>query len=93
MKTSAPFLLLLLLPLVASCAAFPLSEAACKPSSWRNAGYADGYSGGPAQDLRLVPECRERYGVEVDRDAYLKGWADGHNEWDRIQGSMSLRQR
>ena len=81
---------LLAVLILAGCAVFPLSEAACRPSSWRNVGYADGYSGAPAQDLRLVPECRERYGVEVDRDAYLKGWADGHDEWDRIQGSVEM---
>jgi hypothetical protein len=83
-------LALLLLLSLAGCALFPLSEADCKPSSWRSVGYADGYSGANPQDLRLIPECRERYGVTVDRDEYLAGWKDGHDEWDRIQGSMSL---
>lgn len=75
---------------LAGCALFPLSEADCRPSSWRSAGYADGFSGAHPQDLRLVPECRERYGVEVNRDEYLKGWADGHDEWDRTQGSVDV---
>ena len=82
---------LLLLLSLAGCSLFPLSEAECKPSSWRDAGYADGYSGAEPQDMRLMPECRERYGVTVDRDEYLKGWKDGHNEWDRIMGSMRQR--
>ena len=75
---------------LAGCALFPLSEAECKPASWRNVGYADGWSGTHPQDLRLVPECRRRYGVEVDREAYLQGWADGHDEWDRTQGSIDV---
>ena len=84
-------LALLLLLSLAGCALFPLSEAACKPSSWRSAGYADGFSGAHPQDMRLVPECRERYGVAVDRDEYLKGWKEGHDEWDRLIGSMDRR--
>jgi len=29
--------------------------------------------------------CR-RYGIEVPRDEYLEGWADGYLEWDRRTG-------
>lgn len=84
---------IVLMAFLGGCALFPLSEADCHPATWRKAGYADGYSGAHAQDLRLVPECRKLYGVEVDRGEYLKGWADGHDEWDRIQGSMQHRSR
>jgi hypothetical protein len=68
-----------------SCALFPLSEAECKPASWRDQGYAHGFGGGLSQDLRLVPECRERYGVTVDTKAYLDGYRDGYNEYDRLR--------
>ena len=80
--------MLFLLPLVPSCALFPLSEAECKPASWHAVGYAHGFGGSHKQDLRLVPECRERYGVEVDVQQYAAGWQEGHNEWDRLIGSF-----
>ena len=76
---------------LAGCTLFPLSEADCKPPNWRSVGYADGFSGAQPQDMRLMPECRERYGVEIDRAEYLAGWKDGHNEWDRLIGSMDRR--
>jgi len=82
---------LALLALFAGCALFPLKEADCKGVDWRSRGYADGFGGNPPQDLRLVPECRERFGVEVDQEQYFAGWRDGHNEWDRLIGSMQRR--
>ncbi len=84
--------LLVLLILPAACALFPLSEAECKPASWRESGYADGFSGAHKQDLRLVPECRERYGAAVDVEQYAAGWQEGHNEWDRLIGSFQGKQ-
>jgi hypothetical protein len=86
-------LIALALALLAGCGLFPLGEAECRPPDWRQAGYAHGYAGHPAQDLRLVPECRERYGVEVDQLAYMQGWRDGHDEWYRIIGSMERSRR
>jgi hypothetical protein len=59
-----PILLALLL---SGCAIFPLSEADCRPASWQQRGYDDGYFGNPPQDLRLVQECR-RFGVQVAQD-------------------------
>jgi hypothetical protein len=85
-------LVLIVLPMVASCALFPLTEAECKPASWREVGYAHGFSGGHMQDLRLVPECRERYGVAVDLEQYSAGWQEGHLEWDRLIGSFQGKQ-
>lgn len=82
--------LLMLLPM-AGCALWPLSEAECKPASWRASGYAHGFSGAPAQDLRMVPECRRLYGVEVAQPEYLAGWREGHDEWQRLMGSMDVR--
>ncbi len=79
--------------LAAGCALFPLGEADCRPPNWRQAGYAHGYAGHLPQDLRLVAECRERYAAEVDQMAYLAGWRDGHDEWDRIIGSFRNRGR
>ena len=85
-------LALVLLPFVASCALLPLSEAECKPASWRESGYAHGFGGSHMQDLRLVPECRERYGVTVDVEQYAAGWREGHQEWDRLIGSFQGKQ-
>ena len=76
---------LLILPVVASCALFPLSEAECKPPSWRDRGYTDGFGGAFAQDLRLVPGCRERYGVTVNTEAYFEGYREGYAEYDRLR--------
>jgi hypothetical protein len=79
------------LVLLAGCTLLPLSEADCKSDDWRSRGYADGYAGHPRQDMRLIPECRSRYGLEIDRAHYLEGWARGHDEWDRLIGSMDRR--
>ncbi len=81
------------LALAAGCALFPLGEADCRAPDWRQVGFAHGYAGHPPQDLRWVSECLERYGAEVDQAAYLAGWRVGHDEWDRIIGSMRNRGR
>jgi hypothetical protein len=85
--------LLAALLLMEGCALFPLSEADCRPANWRSRGYADGFAGHPRQDLRLVPECRRRYGVEVAEADYLAGWRDGYDEWYRLIGSMENKRR
>lgn len=77
---------LALLALLSGCAAFPLSEADCRPASWRQRGYDDGYFGNLPQDLRLSREC-SRFGIQVAQDEYLEGWRAGHDEWDRLIGS------
>lgn len=77
----------LLLGLLSGCALWPLTEADCKPPSWHQRGYDDGFSGAPPQDIRLAQECR-RFGVVVPENEYLAGWREGHWEWDRIMGSM-----
>ena len=74
--------------LLAGCALFPLKESDCVGVDWRQRGYADGFSGAFPQDLRLVEECRRRYGVEVLQEDYLAGWRDGYDEWYRLMGSM-----
>lgn len=61
---------LIVVALLAGCAAFPLSEGACKPADWRAAGFHDGYFGNPPQDLRLAAECNSRYGVTVPQNEY-----------------------
>ena len=81
----------MLLLFVAGCSVFPLKESDCRGVNWRTRGYADGYSGAFRQDLRLVPECKERYGVDVAVDQYEAGWRDGHDEWYRLIGSMERR--
>ena len=86
MRLALPALLLLLLP---GCALFPVSEADCRPASWKQRGYDDGYFGNPPQDMRLVRECR-RYGITVPQDEYLAGWREGHDEWDRLMGSVDF---
>jgi len=78
------------LALVSGCALFPLSEADCRPQSWRQRGYDDGFSGALSQEMRLVPECRRRFGVEVPVREYLQGWDAGHDEWYRIMGSTAM---
>jgi hypothetical protein len=84
---------LIVLAILQGCTLFPLSEADCKPADWRSRGYADGFAGHPRQDMRLLPECRSRYGIDVAQADYLAGWRDGHAEWDRLIGSMQRRTR
>lgn len=83
MRLLAPCLALLL----TGCALFPLSEAECRADPHKR-GYSDGFFGTNPQDLRLVPECRERHGIEFDQARYLAGWREGYDEWYRTQGSL-----
>ena len=78
--------------LLAGCALFPLSEADCRPASWQQRGYDDGYFGNLPQDLRLSQECR-RFGIQVAQDEYLAGWRAGYDEWDRLIGSFRKASR
>lgn len=82
MRASVLFLL------VSGCALFPLGEKDCKGVNWHERGYEDGFAGAPRQDLRLIKECRERFGVEVPQDQYLAGYREGYAEWYRLQGSI-----
>jgi hypothetical protein len=79
---------LLVLNLLGGCALWPISEAECKPESWHQRGYDDGFGGHPPQDLRLASECR-RFGVEVSEKDYLAGYGPGRLEWERLWGSMN----
>jgi hypothetical protein len=78
---------LILCLLLSGCAVFPLSEADCRPASWRQRGYDDGYFGNLPQDMRLAQEC-SRFGIAVPAEEYLAGWRDGYDEWDRLMGSF-----
>jgi hypothetical protein len=77
----------LLLGFLWGCAFFPLSEAECKPESWHERGYDDGFGGHPPQDLRLTKECR-RFGVEVSGTDYLAGYGLGRLEWEGLRMGM-----
>jgi hypothetical protein len=82
----------LLAGLLSGCALFPLSEAECRPASWQQRGYNDGYFGNLPQDLRLAQEC-ERFGIQVPSAEYLAGWRAGYDEWDRLIGSFRKMSR
>ena len=69
------------------CALFPLSEADCRPASWRQRGYDDGYFGNNPQIMRRAQECG-RMGIQVAEAEYLAGWRDGYDVWDRLIGSF-----
>lgn len=64
-----------------------IGESDCRVDDWRARGYQDGVSGTHPQDLTLASACT-RFGVTVDAPRYLEGWRDGHDEWDRIMGSV-----
>jgi len=78
--------------LLSACALFPISEAECRPTSWQQRGYDDGYFGHLPQDIRLTQEC-ERFGVLVAQADYLAGWRAGYDEYDRLIGSFKNRSR
>jgi ribosome modulation factor len=59
----------------------------CSSGDWRERGYNDGFAGHPPQDLRLERDC-PRQGVQFSASEYLAGWRDGHDEYDRIRGSI-----
>jgi len=82
-------LLAAFLAFVQGCAAWGPSEAECRGADWRARGYDDGYFGNPPQDLWLARSCG-RFGIQPNRDAYLAGWRDGHDEWDRLMGSINM---
>jgi hypothetical protein len=75
--------------LLAGCAAFDLSEADCRGANWHERGERDGFGGHPPQIVRLTQQCA-RHGVTVAEADYLKGWALGHDEWDRLIGSIGV---
>ncbi len=78
--------------LLAGCALFPVSEAECRPASWQQRGYDDGYFGHLPQDMRFSQECA-RFGVQVAQNEYLAGWRAGYDEYDRLRGSLKNRSR
>jgi hypothetical protein len=78
-----------LVVLISGCALWPLGEADCKGVNWRQRGYDDGFGGAPPQDLRLIKECRQRFGVEVPQEEYLSGYRDGYYEYERLQSSRN----
>jgi hypothetical protein len=82
--------LFLLLALLSGCALVPLRESDCRNVNWESRGYADGFGGHPQQYSRLSPECKQRFGVDVPEAEYFKGWRAGHDEWDRLIGSIGL---
>jgi hypothetical protein len=88
LKIAMPLLALLL----SACALFPLSEADCRPASWQQRGYDDGYFGNLPQDMRLSQECA-RFGIQVAQSDYLAGWRAGYDEYDRLMGSFKNKSR
>jgi len=83
---------LALVALVSGCALFPLKEADCRPASWQQRGYDDGYFGNLPQDMRLSQECA-RFGIQVAENDYLAGWRAGYDEYDRLMGSFKNKSR
>ena len=73
MMRIAPLLLLL-----AGCA------VDCTNRDWQERGYVDGFGGHPTQIVRLTQQCA-RHGVTVAEADYLKGWAIGHDEHERLR--------
>lgn len=78
------FVGLLWLGVLFGCALWPIGEAECKPASWHQRGYDDGFGGHPRQDLRLASECR-RFGVAVPQEEYLAGHHVGRLEWEGMR--------
>jgi hypothetical protein len=73
-----------LMLLLSGCALWPLTEADCRPPSWQQRGYDDGFGGAPPQDMRLTREC-SRLGIQVSEAEYLNGWREGRAELERLQ--------
>jgi hypothetical protein len=73
-----------LLVLLSGCAAFSFSEAECRGINWSERGERDGFGGHPTQIVRLSQQCA-RHGVVVAEADYLKAWAIGHDEHERLK--------
>jgi hypothetical protein len=73
-----------LVAVLSGCAAFSFTEADCRNVNWQQRGYDDGYGGHPPQDMRVIREC-SRFGIQVSEAEYLKGWALGHDEHQRLK--------
>jgi len=67
----------LLCSLVAGCA------VDCTDSDWKERGYRDGRGGHPPQDLRIARHC-----PGFSDAAYLDGWRDGYDEYDRRKADI-----
>jgi Protein of unknown function (DUF2799) len=87
MRAAATLIMLLS---VVACSAFELSDAECRSTNWYERGHQDGFGGHPTQIVRLRQQCAE-HGVKIAERDYLEGWRTGHNEWDRLIGSMQNR--
>jgi hypothetical protein len=74
----------LLVSLLTGCAAFNFTEAECRAINWYERGERDGFGGHPTQIVRLREQCA-RHGVMVAEADYLKGWAIGHDEHERLK--------
>ena len=86
--------ILVLVWALSGCAGFVNNEADCRDGSanWRARGYSDGYFGNTPQIVRLEYDCSS-FGIKVAQTEYLDGWKDGHDEWDRLIGSMRKMSR
>ena len=80
---------LILLPLLGGCTAFTFSEAECRSMNWYQRGESEGRGGHPTQIVRLTQQCA-RHGIVAAEADYLKGWEVGHDEWDRLMGSIGV---
>ncbi len=60
--------------------------ADCTGLDWQARGYRDGFGGHPPQDMLLARQC----GAQVLQDEYLKGWAVGHDEHERLKTMTDL---
>lgn len=83
LKAVAVFLLAVLL---SGCAS--LSREQCQRGDWQGIGMADGMAGEPANRIdQHVRACSE-FGIRIDHQQYLAGYAQGLNEYCQIDNAF-----
>jgi hypothetical protein len=75
-----------MIALLSGCAS--LSREQCLHGNWYSIGMADGRAGLPTERLDLHSRACSEYGIRVDTQQYLDGYAQGLGEYCRLENAF-----
>jgi hypothetical protein len=83
--------LLLITPilLITGCSTY-LQPDQCQKTNWFQVGLDDGIAGKGLRDLTKETEDCKAYSIEINHDAYAKGWANGNREFCSYERGQSI---